>query len=44
MNAFGIFLSPFHRIGETPPLALGRDMALIEWRLPLFSYDEVWVV
>ena len=23
---FGIFLAPFHRIGENPTLALGRDM------------------
>ena len=28
---FGIFLAPFHRIGENPTLALDRDMELIEW-------------
>jgi len=27
---FGIFLAPFHRIGENPTLALSRDMELIE--------------
>ena len=39
---FGIFLAPFHRIGENPTLALGRDMELIEW-LDHLGYDEVWV-
>jgi len=39
---FGIFLAPFHRIGENPTLALGRDMELIEW-LDTLGYDEVWV-
>src|SRR5947199_130349 len=39
---FGIFLAPFHRIGENPTLALSRDMELIEW-LDYLGYDEVWV-
>ncbi|HEX3175436.1 MAG TPA: LLM class flavin-dependent oxidoreductase [Methylomirabilota bacterium] len=39
---FGIFLAPFHRIGENPTLALNRDMELIEW-LDYLGYDEVWV-
>ena len=39
---FGIFLAPFHRIGENPTLALDRDMELIEW-LDHLGYDEVWV-
>ncbi len=39
---FGIFLAPFHRLGENPTLALGRDMELIEW-LDSLGYDEVWV-
>src|SRR5258705_12418672 len=38
---FGIFLAPFHRIGENPTLALGRDMELIEW-LDYLGYDEGW--
>ena len=39
---FGIFLAPFHRVGENPTLALTRDMELIEW-LDYLGYDEVWV-
>ncbi len=39
---FGIFLAPFHRVGENPTLALARDMELIEW-LDYLGYDEVWV-
>jgi limonene 1,2-monooxygenase len=39
---FGIFLAPFHRLGENPTLALGRDMELIEW-LDDLGYDEVWI-
>jgi limonene 1,2-monooxygenase len=39
---FGIFLAPFHRVGENPTLAIDRDMALIEW-LDHLGYDEVWI-
>jgi limonene 1,2-monooxygenase len=39
---FGIFLAPFHRIGENPTLALSRDMELIEW-MDYLGYDEVWI-
>jgi limonene 1,2-monooxygenase len=39
---FGIFLAPFHRVGENPTLALGRDMELIQW-LDHLGYDEVWI-
>lgn len=39
---FGIFLAPFHRVGENPTLALKRDMQLIE-KLDEFGYDEVWI-
>ena len=39
---FGIFLAPFHRLGENPTLAMGRDMELIEW-MDFLGYDEVWV-
>jgi limonene 1,2-monooxygenase len=39
---FGIFLAPFHRVGENPTLALGRDMELIEW-LDHLGYDEAWI-
>ena len=39
---FGIFLAPFHRVGENPTLALGRDLELIEW-LDHLGYDEAWI-
>ncbi|TWT06041.1 LLM class flavin-dependent oxidoreductase [Reyranella sp. CPCC 100927] len=39
---FGIFLGPFHRLGENPTLALERDLELIEW-LDRLGYDEVWI-
>jgi limonene 1,2-monooxygenase len=39
---FGIFLAPFHKLGENPTLALDRDMELIEW-MDHLGYDEVWI-
>ena len=39
---FGIFLAPFHRVGENPTLAMARDMELIEW-LDELGYDEAWI-
>ena len=39
---FGIFLAPFHRIGENPTLAMKRDMRLIE-HLDDLGYDEAWI-
>jgi len=39
---FGIFMAPFHPIGENPTLALERDMELIEW-LDKLGYDEAWI-
>ncbi len=39
---FGIFMAPFHPVGENPTLALERDMELIEW-LDSLGYDEAWV-
>ena len=36
---FGIFLAPFHRLGENPTLAMARDLELIEW-LDWLGYDE----
>ena len=39
---FGIFLGPFHKVGENPTLALHRDMELIEW-LDDLGYDEAWI-
>src|ERR1700712_1156805 len=39
---FGIFLAPFHRVGENPTLALARDAELIQW-LDHLGYDEAWI-
>ena len=39
---FGIFMAPFHPVGENPTLALERDMELIEW-LDHLGFDEAWV-
>jgi limonene 1,2-monooxygenase len=39
---FGIFLAPFHRLGENPTLALDRDVELIQW-LDWLGYDEAWI-
>ena len=39
---FGIFLAPFHRVGENPTLSMARDMELIEW-LDELGYDEAWI-
>ncbi|MGH7043700.1 MAG: LLM class flavin-dependent oxidoreductase [Acetobacteraceae bacterium] len=39
---FGIFLAPFHRLGENPTLAIGRDVELLEW-LDHLGYDEAWI-
>ena len=39
---FGIFLAPFHRLGENPTLAMARDMELLEW-LDHLGYDEAWI-
>ena len=35
---FGIFLAPFHRLGENPTVGMARDMELIEW-LDELGYD-----
>lgn len=39
---FGIFLGPFHRVGENPTLAMDRDLELIQW-LDHLGYDEAWI-
>ncbi|MCA0249930.1 MAG: LLM class flavin-dependent oxidoreductase [Proteobacteria bacterium] len=40
--SFGIFLAPFHRVGENPTLAMARDMELIEW-IDELGFDEAWI-
>jgi len=39
---FGIFLAPFHRVGDNPTLAIGRDLELVQW-LDSLGYDEAWI-
>ncbi len=39
---FGIFLAPFHRVGDNPNLALARDLELIQ-TLDELGYDEAWI-
>ncbi|HEV3280770.1 MAG TPA: LLM class flavin-dependent oxidoreductase [Acidimicrobiales bacterium] len=38
---FGIFLAPFHPVGQSPTLALERDLQLIE-HLDQLGFDEAW--
>src|SRR5262245_5284100 len=39
---FGLFLAPFHRVGENPTWALQRDLELIE-TLDRLCFDEAWI-
>ena len=39
---FGIFMAPFHPVGQNPTLALERDLELIQ-HLDALGYDEAWV-
>ena len=39
---FGIFLAPFHRVGENPTLAIERDLELVQW-LDTLGLDEAWI-
>ena len=39
---FGIFMAPFHRLGENPTLSLERNIELIQW-LDDLGYDEAWI-
>ncbi len=39
---FGIFLAPFHPVGQNPTLALERDLDLLE-HLDGLGFDEAWV-
>ncbi|HEY5097004.1 MAG TPA: LLM class flavin-dependent oxidoreductase [Acidimicrobiales bacterium] len=38
---FGIFLAPFHPVGQNPTLALERDLQLIE-HLDELGFEEAW--
>ena len=39
---FGVFLAPFHPVGQNPTLALERDLELVV-RLDELGYDEAWI-
>jgi limonene 1,2-monooxygenase len=39
---FGIFLAPFHPVGQNPTLALRRDLDLIV-HLDQLGFDEAWI-
>ena len=39
---FGIFMAPFHPLGEDPTLALERDLELLQW-LDYLDFDEAWI-
>jgi limonene 1,2-monooxygenase len=39
---FGVFMAPFHRLGESPFVSLQRDLELIQWMDEL-GLDEAWI-
>ena len=39
---FGIFMAPFHPVGQNPTLALHRDLDLID-HLDRLGFDEAWI-
>ena len=39
---FGVFLAPFHRVGDNPTLSLARDVEMIE-HLDRLGFDEAWI-
>ena len=39
---FGIFLAPFHRVGDNPTLAFERDLELVA-HLDKLGFDEAWI-
>ncbi len=39
---FGIFMAPFHPVGQNPTLALERDLELVV-RLDQLGFDEAWI-
>ena len=39
---FGIFLAPFHELGEDPTVCLERDLELLQW-LDYLDFDEAWI-
>jgi len=39
---FGVFMAPFHRVGENPTLALERDLELLQW-IDTLGFDEAYI-
>ncbi len=39
---FGIFLAPFHDVGQNPTLAMERDLELLQ-HLDRLGFDEAWI-
>ena len=39
---FGVFLGPFHWLGENPTLSLERDLETLQW-LDHLGFDEAWI-
>src|SRR5688500_6090732 len=39
---FGIFMAPVHPVGQNPPVALQRDLELIQ-HLDRLGFDEAWI-
>src|SRR5262249_32290198 len=38
---FGMFLAPFHRLGDNPTYSLERDLELVQ-HLDRLGFDEAW--
>ena len=39
---FGIFMAPFHVLGDNPTLGLERDLETLQW-LDYLGFDEAWI-
>ena len=39
---FGVFMAPFHRVGENPTLAIERDLDLVQW-IDELGFDEAYI-
>ncbi len=38
---FGVFLAPYHPVGESPLMTFRRDLELIAW-CDRLGFDELW--